>query len=388
MGRCATLCFLLAALSVRATADTLELENGGKVDGTIDEIVFLQAGEKKTLRAGQFQAVSLSPRGSDTVRLSDGGSLEGELLSLKVKTVGGLIPFKRAQLARIRVAQADLSDRRREYLRRRAAVDKDDAAGLYKLAVWCREHELRAEARDLAALCLKAEPTPEIATLAHRILGHVLEDGRWVDPATVTPPDDEDETPAEPKKGPEPGTGEVDPALARYFTQLCEEYAQKAEKARTEDWEAVKGAYQKDWDRLNLNVKKVREDLESSNKKRIRLRDEIRDELRRGEGGYPDDPETASEQRRKDRIDDLRRQYDRVRNRCERLESSYEKVRKDRLRLAVKIKSAQAKARERAGDREQRLAIAKSRIERLLRLGRPVTEDDIKKAFETALTGD
>ena len=119
---CLTLVASVLIVAGAAPADTVTLATGGKVEGTVDEIAFLQKGVSKTLRRDEFAAILLDREDPDKVTLNDGTIQEGELVSLQVKSVAGLLTFKRAQLSAVAIAKVSLDKLRKEYLLRRAKV--------------------------------------------------------------------------------------------------------------------------------------------------------------------------------------------------------------------------------------------------------------------------
>ena len=379
---CLTLVASVLIVAGAAPADTVTLATGGKVEGAVDEIVFLQKGVSKTLRRDEFAVILLDREDPDKVTLNDGTIHEGELVSLQVKSVGGLLTFKRAELSAVAIAKVSLDRLRKEYLLRRAKVKDDDSSGLYGLAVWCKEKGLVAEARDLARRCLDAKPEPETEVLAHRLLGHVLRGGKWVKPGA----------PTEPKKvvpDTKPKNTNADkriaPALLAHHEKLTKAYAQAAKHAKSKDWETIKSTYQAKWDKSQTDSRKLKASISKTKKEKDDLQDDIRAEKKRGEGGYPNNPKTNSEWRRKDRIDDLRRDYDRAKRDLDRIENRYDRIRKERRKLAAVIKAQQTKARRRAAERKQNVEDASAEIDRLLHLGKKFSEADMKAIFDKAL---
>jgi hypothetical protein len=378
---------LLAALSPAAAADTISLTGGGKVRGSVDAVVFLQEGKKKTFQRGEFVGLCLNETGLDIIQLNADKTEKGELVCVRVKSIGGVLTFPRARIAVVTIAKSDTDKLRAEYLRRRAAIRKDDAQAMYDLAAWCKEHSLAAEANDLAERCLAAEPGDELAVLAHRMLGHVFRDGRWVQPARLKAEENEEKPDKDKTSEPvrESAPEEIDPASAQTFRELAEEYAEKVKIADERDEAAVRDAYEERWNSVIAESKKLRKTLEQKNDRRVRLRDNIRSEKRKGEGGYPDNPKTYDEGKRKERIDELRRQYDRVRDEVRRLEKAYKKSRKEILHVGLKIKASKSAAHKRGVQRRNNFNVARSKIQRLLRLKKRLSEAEMRAIFETVL---
>jgi len=372
---------LVLTRSGPALADTLLLADGGKVDGTIDEVILLQNGEEKKFSAGKFTAVRLDPKGQDVVQVDAKTAETGGLVSVRVRSVGGLLTFKRAELTAIAVGQAGVDELLKQYNAKRAEVKDDDAAGLYELAQWCRDNNLRMQARDLGELCLKTNPKPELEVLVHRFLGHVLKDGKWVVPEMQPPPDDTQ--PVRPTPQPEPGTTKVDPALAALGNKLAAEYGQKAADTRSKDREAVKTTYEAKWTKVLADLKKAKDEYDQATRRKKEISDDIAAERRRI--GYSNVPTDMIDAGVRQRIVDLQREYDKANEKAGQLESTIVKARREEFQLASKIKSALSDASSRADSREQRVSVAKSRVERLLLTGGKPTEAEMRAIYDEAM---
>ena len=380
-----TTCCLIAVLlpALAAPADTLLLRSGGKVRGTVHEAVFLRQGKRVVYLHGQFDQITLNEAAPDTVRRTTGVVEKGELLSVRIKSVGGILTFKRTRLKSVFIGEAIPDKTRQEYLARRAALKDGDAAGLCELAAWCEKQGLKAEARDLASRALKADPAPEVAVQAHRMLGHVLRDGRWVKPGA--PKEPEPEGPEQPEPEPPAKRAKAGPEQVRLARGLFTEYEQKSDEAKDQDRQAVKDFYREPWAKAHARIREAKKKYNKAVQRRDKLRDDIRAEKRRGEGGYPENPKSYTEVRRKERIDDLRREHDQVHSRLSRQEDEIARLEKERVRTALKIKAAKAKVSRRATKRGGRLTVARSKIERLLGLGHPLSEADMRAILEDAL---
>jgi hypothetical protein len=120
---------------------------------------------------------SLTAVAQDVVHLKNGERIVGEttdgMLAVKVETSAGEV--------RIPWSRIDRIDRRghveRVYAERKAGIAKDDAAGHYLLALWCRRHGLADEMQAELEAVLAVEPDHKGARTA---LGHEKVDEKWV----------------------------------------------------------------------------------------------------------------------------------------------------------------------------------------------------------------
>lgn len=372
---CLTALLIVGAPSL---ADTVVLEAGGKVEGTVDEIVFLLAGANRKFQRGQFVGVNLSKAAKDTLHLKEGAAKKGELISLQLKSIGGLLTFTRIELKSVTVAATPVSEVGQEYLLKRAQIKDGDGEGLYTLAAWCEKSGLRVEAHDLARRCLDAQPKEETAVLAHRMLGHIFRDWKWIEPG---PPKDPKSEPAKPQ--PEPG--KVDRASLVLLRNLVKEYAEKSKEAESKDRETAKSAYLSKLQDSQAKVRKLKKEIDANEKKLDRYRDDIRREQNRSDGGYPSNPRTDEERRRRDRIDRLRRERDRIERALEQQERSHKRTRRDLIRLVRTAQAAMSKVRSRRTARGQRLEIAESKVEGKLFGGSKMTEQEMRGVFDQAM---
>ncbi len=114
---------------------------------------------------------------ADIVHLTNGRTLEGEVAyqgdRVVVTTEFGSITLGRDEVLRVeRIGTAE-----EEYEQRASALTPEDTEGHYQLALWCRDQGLKGQAAAEARAVLAAVPDHEGA---HRLLGHVLFDGRWM----------------------------------------------------------------------------------------------------------------------------------------------------------------------------------------------------------------
>ncbi|MEN8149006.1 MAG: hypothetical protein ABFS86_04240 [Planctomycetota bacterium] len=126
-------------------------------------------------------AALLSPTAfADVVHLTDGGTIEGEIVSddgkiVVVKTRFGEVKVDRARVKSIekKKTPSQVHDERVK------ALAPDDAAGRWELALYCREHGLKKQEKALTAEVLALEPQHDGA---NESVGNVKWDGRWVTP--------------------------------------------------------------------------------------------------------------------------------------------------------------------------------------------------------------
>ncbi len=376
----------LCVIASAAPADTVILDDEGTVEGTIEEVVFLQQGTQKTLHRGEFSDLALDPHKTDKVVLSDGTIEKGEMVSLRIKSIGGLLTFQRAEVRSVVLSRKELDELRKEYLKKRAEIPADDGEALYRLAAWCKEKKLAAEANDLAEQCLKAGVGHETATLAHQMLGHVLRGDEWIVPLPSEKAGEDkpaDGGPAKPAD--DPGQGKADPQQVALARTLAREYEKKAEDAKNADTEAVERTYKSTLDTLSAQLKKLKNDMDTTSRQLSKLRDDYAAEIKHG---YPSgNVLTVDQLRRKERIDQLKKDIDAAQEKLRKLEDESPKVRNKYVATGHQAKTAMSQANSRAASRNQRLATARAKIERLLGLGKALSGDEMRAIFEEALKG-
>jgi len=118
--------------------------------------------------------------GADEVYLRGGGRLNGVVVERTAEAVvvdvgPGQVTVSAAQVERI-VGSTPLLALYRE---RQARLSPSDLDGWLRLGVWARERDLLTQARQAFEHALAIDPGNAVA---HRQLGHVLVDGRWMTP--------------------------------------------------------------------------------------------------------------------------------------------------------------------------------------------------------------
>jgi len=114
---------------------------------------------------------------ADIIYLKDGGKVEGkaEVRGDEVIVRRGSGKFVYPRSAVLRIERTPTAEE--IYAERSGALEADDLAGHLELARWCREKALSNEMRAECEAALKIEPEHEEA---HRLLGHVKHEGRWM----------------------------------------------------------------------------------------------------------------------------------------------------------------------------------------------------------------
>jgi len=135
----------------------------------------------RTLSVLLFSCVfALAAAQADIVHLATGGTLEGEVTRqghrVTVKTKYGSVTLRQDEVLRVE----HVATPQEVYRERAKGLTPGDVNGHYQLAQWCREQGLTEQAETEARAVLSADPNHEGA---HRILGHVLFRGRWVERA-------------------------------------------------------------------------------------------------------------------------------------------------------------------------------------------------------------
>lgn len=386
---------LLAMLARPTSADTVELAGGGKVLGTVEIITVLIGGEEQTLAQGEFTGVVLGKNGVDEIELLDGKTKIGTFVSLRIRSVGGLLTFERDDIAAVDATETRMRELKKQYELRKAKIKKNDTEALYVLALWCRENGLEDEARRLAGQILDLEPAPGLAVHVHKMLGHVLVDGEWTEPPKpkeTKEPEDEDEfgfpdfdkpddtdpfgdddesdDPEDQSEEAEPGETPSEPR--KLCKKLHQEYSRKADEARADDQDAVKRAFQTTYERVRVEVVRLRAEIPKTEAHKQKLHDDLR-------------AEKARKNRNEGRIRELDDEYDKTLDDLAKMKRSYTTAINVYRVLAAKVQTAKAKVRKRAFERQQRVNVAKSKIERFLHLGKTLTEQDMRAIFEGSL---
>lgn len=127
--------------------------------------------------AALFLFLAVASLEADIVHLANGRTLEGEVTyqgdRVVVTTEFGSITLGRDEVLRVE----HVSTAEEEYEQRASALAPEDTEGHYQLALWCRDQDLKGQAAAEARAVLAAVPDHEGA---HRLLGHVFFDGRWM----------------------------------------------------------------------------------------------------------------------------------------------------------------------------------------------------------------
>ncbi|MDP6110521.1 MAG: tetratricopeptide repeat protein [Planctomycetota bacterium] len=119
----------------------------------------------------------LSSAFGDILHFKDGRKLEGEVKAgdskISIKTRFGSFSFKKSEIARIEKSKTPAQ----EYEERAAKLGKEDAAGHYSLALWCKSKRLHREMREELELVLILSPDH---SGARRALGYKKAGGKWL----------------------------------------------------------------------------------------------------------------------------------------------------------------------------------------------------------------
>ncbi|MCY3021857.1 MAG: hypothetical protein NTW87_22840 [Planctomycetota bacterium] len=172
---------------------------------------------------------------ADTVTLTNGQTVEGEVVrnepeepDVIVATAAGFVGVARKDIKELKVDQAARAElaRRREKVEKASSADElviapragegrtgaaaESARTHFELYEWAAAQRLNGAAREELAATLAAAPGHEGA---HKALGHVLRDGKWVqESATAALQDGGAATPV----------GKMAPEKAEYFAQVAQ----------------------------------------------------------------------------------------------------------------------------------------------------------------------
>lgn len=115
---------------------------------------------------------------ADVVVLKGGGRIEGEIVEQRADSVvidvsAGRVTLPRTRVERLVVGRSALA----EFRARAARLASGDVAGWLALAAWARENDIETQSRSAYDHVLAVDPGN---TAAHRAVGHVFADGRWL----------------------------------------------------------------------------------------------------------------------------------------------------------------------------------------------------------------
>src|SRR5262245_41749454 len=117
---------------------------------------------------------------ADTIYLEGGGVVRGTIVeeaydSVKIRDASGAIQtIKREDIARIEKEKSVKDDFEKRFA---DAKRKEDADALAKLGLWARERKMEAEAKRCFELAVKLDP---FCKPAREALGFKLWEGKWV----------------------------------------------------------------------------------------------------------------------------------------------------------------------------------------------------------------
>jgi hypothetical protein len=377
-------CLLAVILpAASATADVLVLKKGGRLKGTVQQLTFLEAGKHVEYKGDVLADLWISKVAKDVVKLKDGTKVEGELLSLTFRSVGGALSFKREDVAKLTFGDP-LAAARKELAGRRATVDPDDAEALYKLAMWCRSKNLKAESEELAKACLDTDPDKKLAAKAHIILGHTLCDGRWMTRAEArkhraASREEAAEEAAEPEAGDveEP----TDPAeltklkaIAAKNRELYEAYRKKAAQMEKEELAKAKSKYAGEWRRLVNRYKVLRKTIREKKKARKKAEEE-----NKGRSSRSINTLTGAVARGKKLV---------FHDGLEKDEKEFKEVKARVVKLRRLVSAAASDVSKKAAKRQAQVRAVYLKGRRLLRAGKMPSPEDLEKAYEVALKAD
>jgi hypothetical protein len=115
---------------------------------------------------------------ADVLHMKDGRTVEGHVLEetasvVRIKTVLGVLEFKRAEIERIERKKGDVQ----EYDERFARAKTGDE--FHALGLWAEQKRMRKHSKQAMQQAVQVEPMHEAANLW---LGNVLHEGRWMTP--------------------------------------------------------------------------------------------------------------------------------------------------------------------------------------------------------------
>ncbi len=263
------------SLTQGVRADIVKLANGGELKASLEELVFLADGKEVRHLRKDIRSLRVSEGASDRLALNDGTVLNGEIVSVKAHTVGGVMNLARREFTGLQLLDAESAPsadaNHRLLAEKRAKIAPDDSKGLIELADWCREKGLKPESKELAKACLEANPDYDSTEKAHEILGHVLYQDEWMTPEEMARRKAATEETIEPgplsdEGGPKPGLAGLTPALKQAFAhneELYKAYCAKVAKVANDKLNAVRQKYRPQYDRLTAEITRLAADREA-----------------------------------------------------------------------------------------------------------------------------
>ena len=330
----------------------MKLVNGGELEGTLKEVTFQVAGKEAKHAATDIQSVTVADTGRDLLVLKDGTKLEGELVGLRFRSIGGELAFERKDFATLTFGEDPLAAARKELVAKKAEVAADDAKGLFELAVWCREKKLMSESVAFATACLKVDPDGEYGKKARSLLGL-----------------SESKAPEDPNKGkltPEQLQALKDAAAKN--EELYKTYLAKVGEIKTDELNAAKEKYNNEL----AELKKKYESLKATIRKKKDRRDKVMDDYKRQWGKYA----TGS---------DYNRHKPKFNDGLAKDEAALKTVTLQILRLRKHGNSEKSKVSSRARKRKDRVSLIRLRNQNSFRAGRAPSEEEMTKGYEAAL---
>jgi len=179
-------CGVLLCLALPARADTVALSAGGSVDGNVIEIRFKSDGQQTTHPRDAVVDAWLSSTGSDHLTLKDGTRIKGEVTAVTVHSAAGEIRLTRDRIRSVRFERDPLMETwRAMYKSKGEELNAEDPKAVLALAEWCLAKGLKTEGLGLAEDCLRLLPEKALADQAHKLLGHLRYDGMWMTPEAM-----------------------------------------------------------------------------------------------------------------------------------------------------------------------------------------------------------
>ena len=174
------ICLTIILVACPVFADIIHKHKGGKMEGDLTQVKISTDGRVVVLEGDNIASVELGDDGNDVVTQKDGTTIEGQVESVAIQTVGGEFTFARNKISLVDLSLSPQEQLRAEYRKRSDALKLEDADGHHDLALWCQENGLGDEMRGELRACLAAAPEDDRAPQWHQMLGHVFHDGQWM----------------------------------------------------------------------------------------------------------------------------------------------------------------------------------------------------------------
>jgi hypothetical protein len=351
----------VVAMSAAATADVLELANGGKLNGSLQEVTFLVQGKPRSFSSEEVAGLRLSETTSDVLRLAGNTEVKGELISVKFRSMGGALSFPRKDLAGLTFGTSKLQQARTQLTQKAAGLDKTDPSAVVALAEWCSQKSLNAEARQYAKLALDLNPDEAVAVRAKRLLGIATapkDAGPELEPA-------EPEKPEKPKSDLTPEQAAAIKEAATRNEALYRQYRAKVDDLRKKEFDQASAIFSQ-MDKIKSKLKGLAQEAKRRRKDIDRQAEEYKKK-------HPGSSSHVASYRQK-----MMRNVTNV-------ENQIKVAKREAYRYVACMKKAGSYVSDRSSKRHSNVRLIYNKCQRLLFAGNTVDPGKLEQAYQKAI---